>query len=117
MNGALKFMNEHEYKYDYLSVGVPMIVVATAHAAKFPNIIGKCIELSDEDMHSSKRQILGDKMQHEFLPSDDAKEEYTSLKSIGNGYSENWVERWQEIIQNDIKSLSNADDSLLLSKL
>ena len=104
--GALKFMNESFYnKNDNVS----MIAIATAHPAKFEEIINECVNNdSSIDVRMYEYALI-----HKFLPKKGEKEYCIKLK-IDNDYRK----KWKNIIVNDIvKTCENIRNGKIKSKL
>ena len=82
----------------------PMVCIATAHTAKFPEII-------DNAMKDKNGQLVGGEkkdeeylkwFKHPFLPNENDKEEF---KLLPNG--DDWDKQWIKIIKNDIIALNH----------
>ena len=97
--GAYSFKND---KTIQKKDNIPLIAVATAHPAKFPNIIRGFF---NENNNNNKKiiQLLNQELQHRFLPKPQDKEESIKLTSDQSPNTcDNWQIRWLQTLKNDI---------------
>lgn len=98
--GAYNFKNDKSIQHKDNEKDVALIAVATAHPAKFPNIIKGFF---NGNINEKRHRLLNEELQHRFLPKPNDKEE--SIKLISDqspNTNDNWQMRWLQTLKNDI---------------
>ena len=114
--GAYSFKNDKAMtkkdQHDGDNDDVSIVAIATAHPAKFPNIIRGFYDEIDV-----KRDRLFEKeLNHRFLPKPGDKEESINLISDqSENTNDQWSMRWAQRLKNDIMKANN--DNSYISKL
>jgi len=106
--GAFHFGNDQTRSREDREADVPMVAIATAHPAKFPNIIRGFFEEKEiEDL--KVRGVLEEALKHPFLPKDGDKEECIALTSDhAPGTTDKWSQRWTQRLRADIEGANRG---------